>query len=178
LAFEYFGEVKTNRIKNLQRQFMTITWKDLTVEFNHINLNRLMESWRWLIGNNKKPILMSSIGDLFFEDDKGMCYWLNVGEGKFEKVAKNHEEFKAKLKNKEIVDEWFLVELVAELKRNGLELMEKKLYGYKTLPILGGEYSPENFELTDIEVHFELSGQIHKQIKDLPNGTKINIVAE
>jgi hypothetical protein len=29
-------------------------------------------------------------------------------------------------------------------------------------------------DLKVIEVHFELSGQTHKQIKDLPNGTKIN----
>ena len=41
-----------------------------------------------------------------------------------------------------------------------------------------GEYEPENFELTDIEVHFELSGQIHKQIKDLPDGTNVKIVTE
>ncbi|MFV8364738.1 T6SS immunity protein Tdi1 domain-containing protein [Flavobacterium sp. ZT3P35] len=154
---------------------MKITWKDLTINFNHIDLNRLMESWDWLIGNDKKPILMSSIGDLFLEDKNGICYWLNVGEGIIEKVAENESEFKAKLNDDETVDEWFLIELVSELKRNGLLLTEKKLYGYKTLPILGGEYKPENFELTDIEVHFELSGQIHKQVKDLPDGTKVNI---
>ncbi len=39
----------------------------------------------------------------------------------------------------------------------------------------GGEYEPENFELTDIEVYFELSGKIHKQINDLPEGTKRKI---
>jgi hypothetical protein len=154
---------------------MKIKWNDLSVNFNHIDENRLIESWSWLIGLNKKPILISSIGDLFLEDEEGFCYWLNVGEGIIEKVADNLNEFNTKLKNEEFVDEWFLIELIAELKRSGLELTEKKLFGYKTLPILGGEYKPENFELTDIEVHFELSGQIHKQIKDLPNGTKIEI---
>lgn len=157
---------------------MIITWKDLTVKFDYIDLDRLMESWDWLIGNDKKPILMSSIGDLFLEDNEGICYWLNVGEGILEKVADNETEFKAKLKNEEIVDEWFLIELVSEIKRSGLELTEKKLYGYKKLPIIGGEYKPENFEMTDIEVHFELSGQIHKQIKDLPDGTKVKIVTK
>jgi hypothetical protein len=38
-----------------------------------------------------------------------------------------------------------------------------------------GEYEPNNFKLTDIEAHFELSGQIHTQINDLPDGTKIKI---
>ena len=68
-----------------------------------------------------------------------------------------------------------MIGLVKKLKEQGIELTDKNLYGYKKLPALGGEYEPDNFELTDIEVHFELSGQIHKQIKDLPDGTKVNI---
>jgi hypothetical protein len=157
---------------------MKITWDDLKVDFTHIDLIRLTESWDWLIGNDKTPILVSSIGDIFLEDRNKKCYWLNVGEGIFEKVAEDKTEFKEKLNDKEIVNEWFLVELVATLKKGGMELTNKKLYGYKKLPVLGGEYEPENFELTDIEVHFELCGQIHKQIRDLPDGTKVNIVTE
>jgi len=157
---------------------MKITWNDLKVDFNHIDQNRLTESWNWLIGTDKKPILMSSIGDLFLADNKGVCYWLNVGEGILEKVADSTDEFKAKLKDNEQIDEWFLIGLIEKLKESGLELIDKHLYGYKKLPVLGGEYEPENFELTDIEVHFELSGQIQKQIKDLPDGTKVNITTE
>lgn len=157
---------------------MKITWDDLKVDFTHIDLNRLTESWDWLIGNDKTPILISSIGDIFLEDRNEKCYRLNVGEGIIEKVAEDKTEFKEKLNDNEIVSDWFLVELVAELKKGGMELTENKLYGYKKLPVLGGEYEPENFELTDIEVHFELSGQIHKQIKDLPDGTNVKIVTE
>ena len=153
---------------------MKITWSDLKVDCTHIDLKKSIESWDWLIGNDKTPILVSSIGDIFLEDRNEKCYWLNVGEGIIEKVAEDKTEFKEKLTDSEIVSEWFLVELVAELKKGGMELTENMLYGYKKLPVLGGEYEPENFELTDIEVHFELSGQIHKQIKDLPDGAKIN----
>jgi len=59
---------------------MKITWDDLKVDFAHINLKRLIESWDWLIGNDKTPILVSSIGDIFLEDTNEKCYWLNVGE--------------------------------------------------------------------------------------------------
>ncbi|WP_074539531.1 DUF1851 domain-containing protein [Cellulophaga baltica] len=156
---------------------MKITWNDLKVDFSHIDQNRLTESWSWLIGMDKTPVLISSIGDLFLRDKNGICYWLNVGEGIIEKVADNVDEFKAKLKDNEQVDDWFLIGLVEKLKESGLELSDKNLYGFKKLPVLGGEYEPENFELTDIEVHFELAGQIHKKIKDLPDGTKVNITA-
>ena len=155
---------------------MEINWAELKIDLSKINLKNLLESWEWLIGKNKKIILISSIGDAFLEDNNGICYWLNVGEGIFEKVAENITEFETKLTNNEIVEDWFLVELVEELKKSGIKLTENNIYSYKTFPILGGEYLPENFEITDIEVHFEISGQIYKQVKDLPVGTKINKV--
>ena len=155
---------------------MKITWDDLKVNFSNFKNRNILESWNWLIGNDKTPILVSSIGDVFLEDRNEKIYWLNVGEGIIEKVAENKAAFKEKLNNKEVVNEWFLVELVAELKKGGMELTENKLYGFKKLPVLGGDYEVANFELTDIEVHFDLSGQIHKQVKDLPNGTKVNNV--
>ena len=155
---------------------MEINWAELKMDLSKINLKILLESWEWLIGKDKKIILISTIGDAFLEDSNGICYWLNVGEGIFEKVAENITEFETKLTDNEIVEDWFLVELVAELKKSGIELTENNIYSYKTFPILGGEYLPENFEITDIEVHFEISGQIYKQVKDLPVGTKINKV--
>ena len=155
---------------------MEINWAELKIDLSKINLKNLLESWEWLIGNDKKIILISTIGDAFLEDSNGICYWLNVGEGIFEKVAENITEFETKLTNNEIVEDWFLVELVEELKKSGIKLTENNIYSYKTFPILGGEYLPENFEITDIEVHFEISGQIYKQVKDLRVRTKINKV--
>jgi hypothetical protein len=153
---------------------MEINWAELKINLSKIKVENLLKSWEWLIGTDKKIILISSIGDAFLEDNSGICYWLNVGEGIIEKVAENITEFEKKLTDNEIVEEWFLIELVAELKKSGIKLTENNLYSYKKYPILGGEYLPENFELTDIEVHFEISGQIYKQVKELPIGTKIN----
>ena len=105
---------------------MKITWDDLKVNIANIDNNSLLESWHWLIGNDKTPILVSSIGDVFLTDKSGKCFWLNVGEGIIDEVAENVEEFKEKLNDEEIVNEWFLVELIAELKKNGMELTEKQ----------------------------------------------------
>lgn len=155
-----------------------LTEKDIRINFDHIDVERLMDSWEWLIGKDKTPILMTSIGDLFFSDDEQKCYWLDVGGGTFEKVAESIAEFNEKLKDPKQIDEWFLLGLVERIKASGLRFKEKELYGYKKLPIIGGEYEPHNFESTNIEVHFELSGQIHQQIRDLPDGTEIQIVVK
>jgi len=155
---------------------MRITWNDLTVKFDDHSSNRLIHDWTWLIGENKTPILVSSIGDLFLRDDSDKVYWLNVGDGTLTVVANSVEEFKQKLQDQSIVNDWFLVGLISELKTAGVNLKPGQIYSYKKLLVLGGDYSPENFEPTDIEVHFSFAGQIHRQVKDLPPGTKINSI--
>ena len=152
---------------------MKITWKDLTIEFSHIPPENLTKCWTWLIGEDMKPIMLSSIGDMFLIDSEGKIYWLDVGGGELKPAAQNFEELEQKMKDDTIANEWFMFNLVIELKESGLELTEGKLYSYKKLPIIGGEYHPANFELTDIEVHFALTGQIHEKIKDLPDGTEV-----
>lgn len=151
--------------------------QDLIVDFSHIDPKSLTEDWIWLIGEDMSPIMVSSIGDMFLKDSKGKIHWLNVGAGELKEVASDIEDLKEKMKDDDIANEWFMFALVSDLKKSGLKPKRGKLYGYKILPVLGGEYEVENFELTDIEVHFSLSGQVHHQVKDLPNGTKINFVA-
>ena len=149
---------------------------DFIVKFDNNSADRLIGDWIWLIGNDKTPILVSAIGDLFLRDDKSNIFWLNVGEGKLNLVANGNEEFEGRLKDIDQVNEWFMIDLIEELKNSGQELNERQVYSYKKLPVLGGDYSPDNFEATDIEVHFCFAGQIHEQVKDLPPGTKIGNV--
>jgi hypothetical protein len=155
---------------------MTISWDDLTVKFDEKSSDRLTLDWTWLIGTDKTPILVSCIGDMFLSDGADKVYWLNSGDGTLTQVAGSIEEFKTKLQDPEVVRDWFLVDLISALKKDGHKLESAQLYSYKKLIVLGGDYSPDNFEPTDIEVHFSFAGQIHQQVKDLPPGTKINAV--
>jgi len=152
---------------------VSITWNDLTVNFEHLDRSKILEDWKWLIGSSL-PILITSVGDAFLQNESGEIFWLITGSAEFEKVADTPDEFKSKLEDNEIVHEWFLIPVVAQLKGQGILLESGKLYGFKKLPVLGGQYEADNFELTDIEVHFAMSGQMNYQIKDLPDGTKVN----
>lgn len=154
---------------------MKLTIDNFTIKFNQ-ETSDLISDWTWLIGTDKKPILITAIGDMFLMDTSEGIYWLDVGRGKLECVASNITDFKNKLKDIEQVNEWFMIDLTTKLKCSSKKLNDGQLYSYKKLPILGGDYSINNFEPTDIEVHFSFAGQIHNQIKDLPDGTRINKV--
>ncbi len=73
------------------------------------------------------------------------------------------------------MDNWFLPLLIEKLLIAGKTLKENEVYSYLKIPVIGGEYSVDNIEPTDISVHFAFCGQICEQIKDLLNGTKVSI---
>ena len=152
---------------------MEINVDDLTIKFKTDISERLTEDWTWLIGTDKKVILVSAIGDMFLMANNGNICWLDVGLGNLKIIAADIEEFKRRLKDIEQVNDWFMIDLTTEL-RQDKKLTEGQIYSYKKLPVIGGDYSVDNFEPTDMEVHFSFAGQIHRQIKDLPDGTKIN----
>jgi len=151
---------------------------DLTVQVDADVAARCKEDWLWLIGTDKTVILVTALGDLFLKSkDKGV-YWLEVGGGKFEKVASDIDEFERKLTDINNVNEWFMIDLTTELRLSGSKLNKDEVYSYKKLPIIGGDYSVDNFEPTNVEEHFSLAGQVHRKVKDVPDGTKVNITFE
>ena len=141
---------------------------DLTVQVDTDVAARCTEDWLWLIGSDKTVILITVPGDLFLKSKDQEVYWLEVGEGKFEKVASNVEEFEQKLTDINNVNEWFMIDLITELRLSEMKLKQDEVYSYKKLPIIGGEYSIGNIEPTNVEVHFSFSGQVHRKVKDLP----------
>lgn len=153
---------------------MPITIEDLTVNFSGIDASELVEDWRWLVGEQRLPILLTAIGDAFLQDvSDGSVHLLSVGSGMTEQVAASVEEFKALLSEKEFVVENFVPRIVVELRTLGQTLAPGQIYGYKVPPVLGGKYSTENLEPTDIRVHFSLLGQMHRQLQNVPEGTSI-----
>ncbi|MEO6148595.1 MAG: T6SS immunity protein Tdi1 domain-containing protein [Mucilaginibacter sp.] len=148
---------------------------DHTVPSNSVNENDILEHWDWLLGNKLKILIITKMGDVFLSENDGGVYWLATDVGSLTKVAEGCEDFKLQLEKKENFDNWFLPELVDALENTGKKLNSGELYSFINLPILGGEYEVENIEPCDISVHFTVTGQLQKQIKNLPGGTKIKI---
>jgi len=155
-----------------------MTFNDLTVNFDDLDKDTLLEDWEWLITKNKLPILITASGDAFVQDVNDMSiYFLDTIDGQITKVADSTDEFQELLINQEFVVNHFSVQMVGELKRQGKTLSKGQVYSFKKPLVLGGEYELTNIELTDIEVHFSISGQIHNQVHALPDGSEIGDVS-
>ena len=72
-----------------------MTIDDLSVPFSHLDREKLLSDWIWLIGENKLPILITKAGDAFIQDTKSMAvFFLDVVEGRMDEVASNGKEEK------------------------------------------------------------------------------------
>ena len=155
---------------------MVLTLKELTKDINSVDIDDILSCWHWIIGDMKEVHTISCLGDIFFIGKDNGIYWLQCDCGELIKIADSSDEFQELLHEEENYDEWLLPQLVEELISEGKILQNNQVYSYKVMPIIGGEVSTENIEPTDISIHFAFCGQICEQVKDLPEGAKINIV--
>lgn len=155
---------------------MNMSWNKVTFTPDKVTEDAIIASWMWLIQNPVKPLLFSILGDMFFAKQNGAVYWLNTGAGEITLIADSEQQFKSLL-NTDIVETWFLPELICDLYKANKIPKINECYTYVTLPILSeGKYEVLNLNPVPASEHFALTSDIHQQILDLPDGTKIQLI--
>ena len=156
---------------------MNLNLNDVTVNFSHLNTKSILSDWAWLLGKSKLPILLCSSGDAFVQDKNSLeIFFLDVWSGKSKKVANSTDELMTQLKGGERANEYLSIQWVGDLLKSGLNLGNGQIFSLIKPSVLGGNFELNNVEITDIEVHYSVNGQIHEQVKDLPAGAKIDSI--
>ena len=147
----------------------------LLISPNSDAVEELRRAWSWLLPHDSQPLLFSALGDMFFQISSGEVHWLNTGTGEITRVAADEAEFRRHLDSELAVD-WFLPDLIDELAAKGQVLKPGQSYAFVILPIFReGTYAADNLRPVNAKEHFGLTGRIHKQIRDLPDGAQVNI---
>ena len=154
---------------------MTPPINDLLRDVTKIDQEDLLSAWRWRLPEPMDIVMISNLGDLFLQDSAGSIYWLQTDGGNLEKVAGSADEFMQLFNDEEVLDNWLLPTLIEKFLAIGMTLKDNEVYSPKKMAVLGGSYDVDNFAPTDMSVHFQITGVISEQIKDLPDGTPINI---
>ncbi len=135
----------------------------------------LLSAWSWLLPENFTVWLVNRFGDIFLVTDDGSVHMLDAGSGSLTKLAESREDFAQKIDEGNNTNLWLMVPLVDSCVAAGITLKPGHCYGFKIPPSLGGAYSVENSEVTDMSVHYELLGQIHGQLRGVPDGTAVKV---
>jgi hypothetical protein len=150
-----------------------LDWADLLIEDSALDHKALLEDWRWLLHGPFRVIAGSKFGDWFVQRPDGRVEILDAIEGSIREVAPSHQEFQRLINRRENQEEWLLSALVVSLHEKGLVPGPGQCYGFKMPPVLGGEATSDNVEVMDLKVWVSISAQLHQQLHDLPEGTRI-----
>jgi hypothetical protein len=132
-----------------------------------------LQFWRWLVGADAEPLLVTALGDVFVTAGQGQVLFLDTYEGTFVEVAPSEAMWRPLLGDPQRQVEWFNPSLVQQLRERGLCLADGQSYSPVHPLVLGGSMEPENFEVAEWLVHVGLMGQLHEKTRELPEGTRI-----
>lgn len=152
---------------------MPITMNDLTISPAGVNMDALLSDWEWAMPEPLRPVLITALGDVFAQGESSAVYFVDVVGGAVSQVADDGAEFESLLQDPQFVTAHMYPARIVELRQAGLTLQPNEVYSHCTLLVLGGSDELDNIETTDASVHVSIHGQVHCQVKDLPEGSPI-----
>jgi hypothetical protein len=132
-----------------------------------------LETWRWLVHDRVKPLLVTALGDLVVVCEAGSVSFLDTMAGTFTFAADSVNVWEERLGDADFVERYFSPAFVMQLRDAGSVLTQGECYSPKLDPVLGGKFTIENWPPTSWRFHFNRKGRVHEAIKDLPDGTVI-----
>ena len=138
-------------------------------------VEEIKESWGWAGIEPLEVVGENDFGNLMVKDVDGK-YWRLCPEDLYCKVvAQNREELNALSTDQEFLADWYMEALVEAAKDKLGPLEEGRKY-YLVIPgVLGGEYGVSNVKTLPLVELIRLSGDVGKQIKDLPDGAQVKL---
>lgn len=150
---------------------MKLTFQDLLAPVTLPGRGDPLETWRWRVGADATPWLVTALGDVFVRAADGRISFLDTYVGELSEAAAANTDWTRALNSPGNLDQWFDPSLVSALRQRGLTLGPEQCYSPIEPLILGGKMEPENFEVTDWRVHVSLLGQMRQKMKGLPATT-------
>jgi len=135
----------------------------------------LLAEWRWKVGGAATLLHVSRSGDAFGTHPDGHVWWLDTGGGELAEVAGSVTAFEALINDAAVAARLLLSPVVMEFVRLHGPFPVGRCLGYTMLPVLGGTYTVENRWLAPIHEHFGVTGELHRQLRDFPDGTPVQI---
>jgi len=144
-----------------------------SIEPRREDIRRALEDWQWIGIGDREPILVTAFADIFFSSADGI-WFLDTLEGTFERTHDSREQLERALSAEEGRDHYLFGGFVDRAVESGLRLRPAECYDFKLHPKVGGAIEYENVEVRDFVVALSIRGQIHGQLRDLPDGTRIS----
>jgi len=136
-------------------------------------INIIQQSWGWTGLNAAEIIGTNKFGNMIVRDQSDHFWRICPEELSCEPIAETKDGLVELSRDEEFVVDWEMDQLI-DIARDALgDPQSGYCYCLKVPAVLGGEYSAGNFGTIPIRELISFAGQAAEQIKDLPDGSKI-----
>ena len=138
-------------------------------------LNDVKEAWGWIGMDPVEVVTENEFGNLILKDSNDKFWRLCPEDVYCEVIAESITEYNELITDDEFLDDWFMSAMVEEAKKSLGTLEHGNKYHMVIPGILDGEYGGTNIKTAPFVEIIKFSGDLGKQIKDLPDGAKIEL---
>lgn len=147
-------------------------------ETDHLDAERLLTTWRWLCRETVVLVARNGFGDLFLRHSDGQILMLDVGSGELKGIASSEAQFRQRAESIEMQDEWFARSVLEGWAARGLEPNDSQCIAFSVPVVFAEGGGADTAYVSDIYDYVGMSGDLHRQISELPNGAKVRLVVK
>jgi hypothetical protein len=138
-------------------------------------LNTIREAWGWIGLEPAEVVAANSFGNLIIRATDGAYWRICPEEWSCRKIARDTEDFATVSSAGEFRIDWEMSRLVEQARGKLGPLPEGRCYCLKVPAVIGGAYEVTNMGTISLVELISFSGDMAKQIKDVPDGSQIEI---
>ena len=139
-------------------------------------IDEIRTAWGWTGIQPLEVVGENEFGNLIVKDVDGSYWRICPEDSDCRVIASTRQELDALSKDQAFLRDWHMSALVDRAFAVLGVLAEGRKYCLKIPSVMGGEYSEENFGTIDLNELIRASGHIARQVKDLPDGAKVQLV--
>jgi hypothetical protein len=138
-------------------------------------LESIQEGWGWAIGTPARVIAVNSFGNVIVQTSIGQFYRITPEDLKCVFLCDSEDALEKIMRDSEFAFDWDM-KLLREQAEGALgKLTTNECYHLVIPATLGGAYAISNIKKISIGEWLSFSGCVAQQIKDLPDGTQVEI---
>jgi len=138
-------------------------------------LDTIRQAWGWMGLDPAEVVDRNSFGNVIVRAADGAYWRICPEEWSCEKVARDADEFATLAGSAEFRTDWEMARLVLQASQKLGPLTENRCYCLKIPAVIGGQYEPANMGTISLIELISFSGNMAERIKDLPDGSRIEI---
>ena len=138
-------------------------------------VEEVQQAWGWIGIEAEEIVGENDFGHLIVKDKRGKYWRISPEELSCEILVRNRKELDALSVDQNFLHGWYMRALVEQAQARLGALLDGRKYCFKIPTVFGGEYGGDNLATLSLVELIRISGDLARQIKDLPDGTPVRL---